>query len=151
MISLKRILVPTDFSEQSEKALAYGLELAKMFKAELHILHAFDVTPITYGEGVGIGIESVVAIESAANEHLNGIVVDAPSDMPVVKRVVQGPAFVEIVRYARENDVDLVVVGTHGRGAVAHMLLGSVAEKVVRKAPCPVLVVRDGTHDFVMP
>ena len=59
--------------------------------------------------------------------------------------------FVEIVRYAREKNIDLLVMGTHGRGPIAHMLLGSVAEKVVRKAPCPVLTVRHPEHEFVMP
>ena len=59
--------------------------------------------------------------------------------------------FVEIIKAARSEDADLIVIGTHGRGAVAHMLLGSVAEKVVRKAPCPVLTVREGEHDFVLP
>ena len=59
--------------------------------------------------------------------------------------------FVEIIRYARENNIDLLVLGTHGRGAIAHMLMGSVAEKIVRKAPCPVLTVRHPEHEFVMP
>ncbi len=59
--------------------------------------------------------------------------------------------FVEIIRYAREKNIDLLVLGTHGRGAIAHMLMGSVAEKIVRKAPCPVLTVRHPEHEFVMP
>ncbi len=63
----------------------------------------------------------------------------------------EGSPFFEIVRAAKREDADLVIVGTHGRGAIAHVLLGSVAEKVVRKAPCPVLTVREGVHDFVMP
>jgi nucleotide-binding universal stress UspA family protein len=62
-----------------------------------------------------------------------------------------GSPFVEVVRYAREENVDIVVLGTHGRGAIAHMLLGSVAERVVRKAHCPVLTVRQPAHEFVMP
>src|SRR5207302_3469836 len=62
-----------------------------------------------------------------------------------------GSPFVEIVRYAKEQNIDLIVLGTHGRGPIAHMLLGSVAEKVVRKAPCPVLTVRHPEHEFVMP
>ncbi len=62
-----------------------------------------------------------------------------------------GGPYVEIVRYAKERDIDLIVMGTHGRGFVAHMLMGSVAEKVVRRAPCPVLTVRHPEHDFVVP
>ena len=77
--------------------------------------------------------------------------VPGAEDIEVERLVLEGPAFVEIVRYGKEQNIDLMVLGTHGRGAIAHMLLGSVAEKVVRKAPCPVLVVRDEEHDFVMP
>ena len=62
-----------------------------------------------------------------------------------------GTPFVEIIRYAREHEIDLIVMGTHGRGLIAHVLMGSVAEKVVRKAPCPVLTVRHPEHEFVMP
>ena len=69
----------------------------------------------------------------------------------VVRSVIQGTPFVEIVRYAKSEGIDLIVVGSHGRTGLSHMLLGSVAERVVRKAPCPVLTVRPGQHDFVMP
>jgi len=62
-----------------------------------------------------------------------------------------GTPFVEIVKIAREEEVDLLIIGTHGRGAIAHMLLGSVAERIVRKSPCPVLTVRSGEHEFVKP
>ena len=150
MISLKRILVPTDFSVQSEKAVHYGTELATKFGAELHLLHAFEVTPITYGEG-GAGLpQSVTEIEAAATKWLDEIKVSA-GDVQVIRHVTEGRAFVEIVRYARKHTIDLVVIGTHGRGTIAHLLIGSVAENVVRQAPCPVLVVRDEEHDFVMP
>jgi len=69
----------------------------------------------------------------------------------VTTAIVAGNPFVEIIRYARAHEIDLIVLGTHGRGPVAHMLLGSVAEKVVRKSPCPVLTVRPAQHEFVMP
>ena len=69
----------------------------------------------------------------------------------VVRTTRQGPPFLEIVRYAKENDIDLIIMGTHGRSGLAHMLLGSVAEKVVRKAPCAVLTVRPSDHHFEMP
>ncbi len=82
---------------------------------------------------------------------MDEIKVEAPDSLEVVRSACQGTPFVEIVRYAKDNNVDVIVMGTHGRGAIVHMLLGSVAEKVVRKAPCPVLVVRDQEHDFVMP
>ena len=69
----------------------------------------------------------------------------------VIRSTRTGPPFVEIIRYAKEHDVDLLIMGTHGRGGLAHMLLGSVAEKVVRKSPCPVLTVRPDQHQFAMP
>ena len=69
----------------------------------------------------------------------------------VTREVLMGHPFVEIIRYAREQDVDCIVLGTHGRSGLSHLLLGSVAERVVRKAPCPVLTVRHPEHEFVMP
>ncbi len=151
MISLKKILVPTDFSEHSVKAVRYGAELAANFGAELHLFHAVEIMPITYGEGAGYLLpETSAAIESAALKQLQDIDFDF-LDLQVIRKVIQGHPFVEILRYARDISCDLIVVGTHGRGAIAHMFLGSVAEKIVRKAKCPVLVVRDDEHEFVMP
>ncbi len=72
-------------------------------------------------------------------------------NFPVKKVVTQGHPFVEIVRHARDSETDLIIMGTHGRGAIAHMMLGSVAEKVLRKAPCPVLIVRHPEHEFIHP
>ena len=69
----------------------------------------------------------------------------------VVRATAQGTPFLEIIRYAKEKDIDMIVMGTHGRSGLVHMLMGSVAEKVVRKAPCPVLTVRPEGHKFVMP
>jgi len=150
MISIKKVLVPTDFSEHSDKAVRYGADLAAKFGGELHLLHVFETTPIMYGEGAGIP-ESAAEMKAAAVEKLDGVQVDALEECPVVRKVMQGNAFVETVRYAKDNTIDLLVMGTHGRGAIAHMLLGSVAEQVVRKAPCPVLIVRDEQHHFVLP
>lgn len=150
MLTLKKILVPTDFSEHSAKAIRYGAELAATFGGELHLLHSVEATPIMYGEGSGIP-ELLADREAAATKQLEAVKVDASGDCRVRRKVVKGHPFVEIVRYAKDNTIDLLVIGTHGRGAIAHMLLGSVAERVVRKAPCPVLVVRDEEHDFVMP
>ena len=145
-------MVPTDFSPHSEKAVVYGAELAAKFGAELHLLHAMEAIPMVYGDGVTyFSPEIAEELEQSAVKELNDIDVTAAGKLNVVRHVIQGHPFVEIVRYAKQENVDLIVVGTHGRGAIAHMLLGSVAEKVVRKAPCPVLVVRESEHDFVMP
>ena len=73
------------------------------------------------------------------------------ADLKSERATSVGHPFVEIIRYAKANEIDLIVIGTHGRGPVKHLLLGSVAEKVVRKAPCPVLTVRQPGHTFVMP
>ena len=152
MISLKRVLIPVDFSEHSAKSVNYGAELASMFGADLHVIHVVETPLIMYGEGGAyVPPDTVEDLEAAAVAELDRLEIDAQGDAPVTRKVIQGHPFVEIVRYAKDNDVDLLVVGTHGRGAIAHMLLGSVAEKVVRKAPCPVLVVRAQEHDFVMP
>jgi nucleotide-binding universal stress UspA family protein len=151
MITLKKILVPTDFSEHSAKAVLYGAELAKKFGAELHLMHAVEMTPLMYGEGAYVTPETDAEIEAFAAKQLEKLVVDSGDNLKVVRKIQHGHPFVETVRYAKENDIGLIVIGTHGRGAIAHMLLGSVAEKVVRKAPCPVLVVRDEEHEFVMP
>lgn len=150
MIKLKKILVPVDFSKFSDKALRYAEELAGKFHAELHLLHAFETMPIM-AEGGYFPPDIASKEEEAARQSLNELEVNVPDEVQIVRELNHGHPFVEIVRYAKENDVGLIVMGTHGRGAIAHMLLGSVAEKVVRKASCPVLTVRDEEHEFIMP
>lgn len=151
MIKMKKILVPTDFSEHSEKAVQYGAALAAKFGAELHLLHSLETIPILGGEGSFYPPESKAELEAAAVKQLDDLKRTITDDVKVVRQAKHGHPFVEIVRYAKDTGIDLIVIGTHGRGAIAHMLLGSVAERVVRKAPCPVLAVRDEEHDFVMP
>jgi nucleotide-binding universal stress UspA family protein len=155
MIQLQRILVPTDFSDCSRLAVRYAVALAEAFGSEVHLVHVLqDLVALTPEPGMSFPPpgDYLVELRTSAEQSLaqmpEGDAVDA---CPVVRRVLQGPPFVEIIRYAREQDVDLLVVGTHGRSGLAHMLLGSVAEKVVRKAPCPVLTVRPEGHQFEMP
>lgn len=154
MIALKRILVPTDFSEASEAALKYGQALAEAFNASLDVLHVME-DPFIYAptsEGYLPPPQFFEEMEKATLDRLNKILTDAEREKLRATLVTKkGSPFVEVIRYARENDIDLIVMGTHGRGAIAHMLMGSVAEKVVRKAPCPVLTVRHPEHEFVMP
>lgn len=155
MIDLKRIAVPTDFSEYSNNALKYGCALSEKFGADLHLIHVLQ-------DLVAMVPEPGLAFPPPGDyiEQLNTSCKDALEKLPdeswsvggeVIRAVRQGPAFVEIVRYAKENDIDLLVMGTHGRSGLTHVLLGSVAEKVVRKSPCPVLTVRPDQHQFVMP
>jgi nucleotide-binding universal stress UspA family protein len=91
-------------------------------------------------------------LEKQASENLKKLLTDSEREKYRARLVTKfGNAFIEIVRYAKTENIDLIVMGTHGRGPIVHMLMGSVAEKVVRKAPCPVLTVRHPEHEFVMP
>lgn len=155
MISLQRILVPTDFGEAAETALNYGRALARTFKSTLTVLHVVGNVMATYGiEGYGAGYSDIQRdIEAAARKQLDGVL--SEEDMrelgaATVLRASNAPALA-IVNYASEAKIDLIVIGTHGRGAMAHLLMGSVAERVVRTAPCPVLTVKHPEHEFVLP
>jgi nucleotide-binding universal stress UspA family protein len=151
MIALRKILVPTDFSACSDAAVRYARALGQAFDAELHLLHvvqdpytqpwAAEAFPAPLGE-------MLEQWQQQARARLATLVPENEKARSRMATVVGAP-FYEIVRYAEEQQVDLIVIGTHGRGPIGHMLLGSVAEKVVRKSPCPVLTVRQPQHDFV--
>jgi len=156
MKTIHNILVATDFSEPSEAALLYGQALAARFGATLHVLH---ITQNIYISTLGAENYAAIApelqqqIESDARKRLEELLVDSDkSGPPTVPAVLTSPspAFA-IIDYAKDHGIDLIVMGTHGRGAVTHLLMGSVAERVVRLAPCPVLTVRHHEHDFVRP
>lgn len=143
-----RILVPTDFGPASQVALGYGVELARTFGSELHVLHAVvDVVPVSAMPAV-YGTEPAgmpMSLDSDARERLHALVADAgDTPSPIVEVVVRSinPSNA-ILEYAAEHGIDFIVMGTHGRSVVAHFLLGSVTESVVRSAPCPVLTVRE--------
>ena len=151
MISLKTILVPSDFSECSDEALRYGLELARRFDAQVHLLHVVQdpVTQPWAAEGFSVPLFEVVEEwQKQAVLRLQAAVPDADRARVTVVSVVATP-YAEILDYARAHRADLIVMGTHGRGGVSHMLLGSIAERIVRRAPCPVLTVRHPQHGFV--
>ena len=150
-MTLKRILLPTDFSDTAQYALGYAREMAERFGAEVHVLYVVpDPTPQDWAVGATALVVSDLLEKwrGAAEERLEAIALDGVETLRAIR---VGHAFVEIVRYATDNAIDMIVMGTHGRGPVKHLLLGSVAEKVVRKAPCPVLTVRQPGHAFVMP
>ena len=155
MITLKTILVPTDFSEASESALSYGKALAGAFGSSLHLVHVMEDL-LAHAWAAEVYVASMPQlreeIEKEARQRLAAMLTDEERrQYRIETALLAGNPFVEIIRYAKAQDVDLIVMGTHGRGPIAHMLLGSVAEKVVRKSPCPVLTVRDAQHQFVMP
>ena len=156
MIALKKVLVATDFSEPSEAALAYGRELARTFGAALTVLHVVDnLLTRAYGtEGFVVAEPDLQAgLEASARAQVDALLWAEDGD------ILRATGFVitsnepaaAIVTYARDAGTDLLVMGTHGRGAVAQLLMGSVAERVVRTAPCPVLTVRHPEHEFVLP
>ena len=131
-----RILVPTDFSRTSDAALAHARMLAGSTGATVHLLHVVDNAFLATVLGDPRDYES--AAYEKLQQRLSG---ENPGGIPVVERS-EAPADV-ITRYARTHNIDLIVMGTHGRGRVAHLLLGSVAEKVARTAPFPVLTMRE--------
>lgn len=150
MIAIQQILLPTDFSDSSEQARSYACEFAKRFGAKLHLLHV--VQPIALPAYIGPLPETITEPEEAARKELKEWEHPAFQEAKEVVRIVKtGPPFVEIVRYASDNNIDLIVMGTHGRSGIAQALMGSVAEKVVRKASCPVLTIHPKGHQFVMP
>jgi nucleotide-binding universal stress UspA family protein len=153
MIDLRRILVPVDFSPHAEQALKYGAALAEKFGAELYLLHVFQNLAVYQTEVVSGAppiLPPVEQLTASARSELGRLVQSKNLQrLAVHAEVVEGSPVEEIVAYAGERSIDLVVLGTHGRGWLAHALLGSVAEKVVRKAPCPVLTVRLAAHEFV--
>jgi nucleotide-binding universal stress UspA family protein len=150
-IVISRILVPIDFSAASDSALRYGRALAETFSASIHLLHIIEDT-IVYGGSDPLPHSIREDWERTARKQLSDVMTDAERERFKAELVIRtGAPFVEIVRYAKDFAADLIVMGAHGHGPIAHMLIGSVADKVVRKAPCPVLTVRDPSHQFVMP
>ena len=154
MITLKNVLVATDFGEAADAALMYGRTLARSFGAELHLLHVTEDVRLTAGVAefhVPADPTLQASLDEAARDQLATLAID--NDGPRTRTVVltsaaPAPA---IVSYACTEHIDLIVMGTHGRGAMAHLLMGSVAERVVRTAPCPVLTVHHPEHEFVTP
>jgi nucleotide-binding universal stress UspA family protein len=153
MIALRNVLVATDFSEPSDVAVTYGRVLAQAFDARLHLLHIVpEAMALPWAAATdGTSLSDIQQQwEKEAAERLRAA---APGDLSAAGRVTlatrAGDPVQGITGYAKDHDIDLVIIGTHGRGFVAHVFLGSVAERVVRFAPCPVLTVRHPQHEFV--
>lgn len=152
MIELKRILLPTDLSEYAGHATNYACELAHRFGAELHVFYAFAEFLPSVDWSYPQLEEHIEKMQKAEAEALAKVV---PADWQASHRVVhataKGRADAEIIRYAKEHEIDMIVIATHGRTGLTHLLIGSTAERVVRMAACPVLTVRPEGHQFVMP
>lgn len=152
MIRLKTILVPTDFSECSEAAVRYGAALAEAFGATLHLLSVIH-DPYSRpwaAEGFAAPIADLLADWEADARRRLAEAVPAGIKSRTILATETGSPHLEIVRYAGRHEIDLIVLGTHGRGPLGHLLLGSVAERVVRSAPCPVMTVRHPQHEFLV-
>ena len=156
MVTVKTILFPTDGSACSKKALTYALSLAADWGARLVALHVIDVQVLraaryAFAEVGGRAEERVRQAAEAEAQRLLQEVTDTARQAAVAfeARASTGLPFEEIVEVAKALPADLIVIGTHGRTGLSHVLVGSVTERVVRHAPCPVLTVRPDEHDFV--
>jgi len=146
MINFKRVLAPSDFSESSEEALRQACWLAERFGAELHVLHVLTEIVPTGPDPLMMPVmppQFYQDDEDKAHRSLEGVIKPSWGKPPSIKTAVRwGSAAEAIVDYAAEQAIDLIVISTHGRTGLSHILLGSVAERIVREAPCPVLTIR---------
>jgi nucleotide-binding universal stress UspA family protein len=153
MILLNSVLVATDFGETSRAALDYGRNLAKAFGGTLHLLSVVDtavaVSAAEFYSASNLETELVEEAQRGLDALLTTDDRERLHAVPAVR--ASGSVAATIVEYAKQTHVDVIVVGTHGRGPIAHFFMGSVAEHVVRHAPCPVLVVRPNEHEFIVP
>lgn len=145
MKRIRSILVPVDFSAPSEAARQHALELAARFRSRVHLLHVLP-SPFAYDpwgtEALAMRVAELMAeSEVAARKQLTTLVPRGAQARRVVVATAAGAAVEQILAYIKKKKIDLVVMGTHGRGAASHLLLGSVAERVVRESPVPVLTV----------
>jgi nucleotide-binding universal stress UspA family protein len=156
VIEIKNVLVATDFSEPSEAALLYGKDFARAYGASLHVVHVADDlaaragTPFEITPDIG---RLQVQLETDARKRLDGLLTTEERNSLRAKTVLRFSTQVAdgIIAYARDEKIDLILVGTHGRTGISHFFMGSVAQRVVRLAPCPVLTVRHPEREFVHP
>lgn len=148
MLSLKKILVPTDFSACAADALRLAQEIAQKFEGTITLLHVYQIPAYPLAEGTYVGGPQVTAeIVKDILAALERAKDEAGASVPISTQIAEGVPYLEVARVAREGHFDLIVIGTHGRTGLRHLLLGSVAERVVRTASCPVLTVRgDGVE-----
>jgi len=144
LIEFKRVLVPTDYSELSLAALDYASTFSKLFGAQVYLLHTLDTIPVLALEGMDLTTEKVIyETEINAKTDLHTFVVSRiQSKLNLIEVVRKGIAEDEIVKFAESENIDLIVMATHGRSGIAHVLMGSVAEKVIQRSRVPVLIVK---------
>jgi nucleotide-binding universal stress UspA family protein len=149
--NIRKVLVPIDFSDYSKSALKYAVNFAKSFNAEMILIYV--VEPIIYPSDFSMGQIAIPTInmemDKRAAEELEKLAKkEISKDLQVKTLVKTGKPFIEIIETASEEDIDIIIISTHGHSGVEHILFGSTAEKVVRKAPCPVLTLREPVKGF---
>jgi universal stress protein A len=148
--TVRNILVPTDFTECSLKALSYALSFAKQFGAEILLMHVVESVPVMTQDAMLESSMLSVAQHEESEKRLRQWQLEGLTEATINTVTYDGVPWQKVVEIAKEKNVDLIVAGTGGRGGLARALLGSTAERIVRHAPCPVLVVREREHDFVV-
>lgn len=151
MFKIKNILLPTDFSKISLSAAEYALVLAERYSAKIHLLHVIDKTPpILAIRSLDLSKEMIMdSIEKDAKQRLEECLrkISGTKNIDIHPVLRKGVDYEEIIKYAREKKIDVIVIATHGRTGILHTLLGSVAEKVVRYSKTPVLVITPTVKD----
>ncbi len=147
---INNIMVPIDFSDYSKSALKYATQFAKQFNAKIFLIYV--VEPMIYPADFSMGQVAIpssdIDLTTRAEEELKRLALEIDNDLVVDTLIRTGKPFVEINDAAGENNIDLIIIATHGHTGVEHLLFGSTAEKVVRKAPCPVLTLREPIKGF---
>jgi nucleotide-binding universal stress UspA family protein len=142
MLTLRKILVPIDFNETSDKALDFAIELAQKFDAEVIVMHAYEIPTISFPEALVATFSIAKHTLEAARKGLDQTVsMRTTGDVKITSILREGRAWEEIRAEAEETHADLIVIGTHGRRGIARALLGSVAENVIRTVTTPVLTI----------
>jgi universal stress protein A len=145
LMEIRLILAPTDFSEFSKQALRSALGLAQTFEAKLLLLNVVELPPYPI-EGIvpsNLGANLLDDLERRASDELAAVIPEAQgTKVDITRRVVVGIPYRKIIEVAEEEKADLIIMATHGRTGLSHLIMGSVAERIVRTAPCPVLTIR---------
>jgi nucleotide-binding universal stress UspA family protein len=148
-MKIEQILFPTDFSEGSYHAMPYAVDFSKHYNAKLHIIHiVHDFTKATYSHMPHISSDKIFdEITEWARNEIDKCCIEQIRGLPKVEKLVlKGIPYEEIVKFADNKKIDIIVMGTYGRVGLDKLIFGSTAERVVRKAPCPVLTVRQPEH-----
>ena len=151
MFTIKNILLPTDFSNLSLSAARYAVDIAKQYGAKVHLLNVLEKTPpILAIRSLDLSEDKIIrTIDEDAQNSLNASLekINKDKSVEIIPVIRKGVDFEVINDYCKSNKIDLIVIATHGRTGILHTLLGRVAEKVIRYATCPVLVITPSETD----